>query len=350
MEGQSRINFSSNDYLGLATHSTVLEAVRQVLEHWGVGATSSRLISGTSVIHQDLERALAAFFGKEAALLFPSGYMTNLAVVSSLMGPGDAVIVDRLCHASIIDAVKLSGARLFVYGHTDVASARKAVERSASYRRKMLVTDSVFSMDGDFAPVNELAALCREQGVLSVLDEAHAIGVWGPEGKGLAAPGTWDILVGTLSKALGSQGGFFCASQEIVDLVINKGRPFIFTTALSPAAVAAAHASLSVIQEDEGQKKRQRLQSLAQRLRDGLQTQNHNIAHSQSHIVPILLKEVSRTLACADFLWKEGIYAPAIRPPTVHAGECRLRFSVTADHTEEDVDQLLKALSIGEKQ
>jgi len=345
--GKSLLNFSSNSYLGLARHPQVLEAVRQVLEHWGVGAASSRLISGTSVIHQDLERALAAFLKTEAALLFPTGYMANLGVVTALVGPGDAMIMDRLCHASLVDAARLSGARLFVYAHADAAEAEKALERARGYRRRLLVTESLFSMNGDFAPLATLAALARKTDTLTLVDEAHAIGVYGYHGSGiLGSEGMddrWDVVVGTLSKALGSQGGFAAGSQDLMDMMINKSRSFIFTTGLSPACVAAAGAALSLIQEDPS--RRNHLQRISARLRDGLKTQGWNILGSESHIVPILLGEASKALSGAETLWNAGIFAPAIRPPTVHAGECRLRFSVTAEHTEEDVESLLAILN-----
>jgi 8-amino-7-oxononanoate synthase len=341
IDGKSFLNFSSNNYLGLARHPQVLEAVKQVLEHWGVGATSSRLISGTSVIHQDLESALAAFLKKDAALLFPTGYMANLGVITSLVGPGDAVVMDRLCHASLVDAARLSGARLLVYAHADPASAEQALERAKTFRRRLLVTESVFSMDGDFAPFAELAALAKKCDAISLVDEAHAIGLWGSAGQGLTTD--FDIVVGTLSKSLGSQGGFVAGSADLIDTLINKARSFIFTTGLSPACVAAAQAALSLIQEDP--RPREHLQKMSAHLRDGLKALKFNILNSQSQIIPILLGEAADALGFAQRLQDAGIFAPAIRPPTVHAGECRIRFSVTAEHTEEDIDLVLKALS-----
>ncbi len=341
IDGKPLLNFSSNNYLGLSRHPQVLEAVRQVLEHWGVGATSSRLISGTSIIHQDLESALAAFLNKEAALLFPAGYMANLGVISSLVGKGDAVVMDRLCHASLVDAVRLSGARLFVYGHCDVAAAEQALVRAASFKRRLLITESLFSMDGDFAPLAGLSQLCKTHGAVSLVDEAHAIGVFGDQARGISSG--WDVVVGTLSKALGSQGGFVAGSRDLIETLINKARAFIFTTGLSPVCIAGAHAALSLIQEDP--KPREHLQKMSAALRDGLKGLGFNILTSQSQIVPIRLGEADAALTCAAHLLQAGIYAPAIRPPTVHAGECRLRFSVTAEHSEEDIDKLLKALT-----
>ncbi len=335
VEGRSLLNFSSNNYLGLARHPQVVEAIKEVLNHWGAGATSSRLISGTSIIHQDLESALGAFVGKEAALLFPTGYQANLGVVTSLVHPGDAVVMDRLCHASLVDAVRLSGARLFVYKHADVEDAEHALQRAASYRRRLFVTESLFSMNGDFAPLAELSQLARTYDAISLVDEAHAMGVWD------LAKG-WDITVGTLSKSLGSQGGFVAGTRELVDSLINTARSFIYTTGLSPACVAAAQAALSLTQEDSTP--RARVQELSTKLREGLKLQGWNILHSQSQIVPIFLGEADVALRTAERLNQAEIYAPAIRPPTVHVGESRIRFSVTSDHKAADIDQLLNTL------
>jgi 8-amino-7-oxononanoate synthase len=336
INGRSLINFSSNNYLGLARHPQVVEAVKQVLDHWGAGATSSRLISGSSVIHQDLESALAAFVRREAALVFPSGYMANLGVLTALSGPGDAIVMDRLCHASLVDAARLSGARLFVYHHADASDARQVLARAGKYPRRLLVSESLFSMDGDFAPLEDLQAAARETGALSIVDDAHALGVWTSPTEG------WDVVVGTLSKALGSQGGFVAASREVIDLLVNKARSFIFTTGLSPLCVAAAQAALSLIQQDP--EPAAHVKKLSARLRGGLKQSGFNILGSQSHIVPVLLGEAPAALACAEHLYQAGFFVPAIRPPTVHAGECRIRLSVTAEHTEADIDQLLSAL------
>jgi 8-amino-7-oxononanoate synthase len=347
IDGNPLLNFSSNNYLGLARHPQVLEAVKQVLEHWGVGATSSRLISGTSVIHQDLESALAAFLHQKAALLLPAGYMAHHGVMTSLVGPGDAVVLDRLCHASLVDAARLSGARVFVFTHRDIHAAEKALKRMKSYRRRLLVTESLFSMNGDFAPLRALADLAHHYGAMTLLDEAHAIGVWGFHGRGVLGmegmDDRWDVIVGTLSKALGSQGGVVAGSHELIETLMNKARSFIFTTGLSPACVAAAQAALALVQEDAGP--RAHVQKLSGHLREGLRLQGWDILHSESQIVPILLGDAKSALACADHLYRAGIFAPAIRPPTVHDGECRIRFSVTSEHTLADVDQLLKVLS-----
>ncbi len=335
---KSFINFSSNNYLGLARHPQVVEAAKEVLGHWGAGATSSRLISGTTILHQDLESALAAYMEQESALLFPTGYQANLGVITSLVGAGDAIVMDRLCHASLVDAAKLSGARLFVYPHADAAGAENVLKRTASYRRRLLVTESLFSMDGDFAPAQELLALAKAHDAISMIDEAHAIGVW-DHAKG------WDISVGTLSKALGSQGGFVASSKDLIELLINKARSFIYTTGLSPICLAAAQTALGLFQEDP--KPRTKVRALSKLLRETLQAQGWNTLGSESQIVPLFAGSVEEALRLAALLKEAGFFAPAIRPPTVHAGECRLRFSVTADHDEEQIKQLAASLKPG---
>jgi 8-amino-7-oxononanoate synthase len=342
IDGRSYVNFGSNNYLGLTRHPRVLEAVHQAVQTWGTGAGASRLLSGTTRLHDAFEQTLAAFFKKEAALVFPAGYMANLAVVTALVGPGDAVIADRLCHASLIDAVRLSGARLFVYKHVDVEDAERALKRAQSHRRRLLITESLFSMDGDFAPLDQIVPLAHVYDAIMLVDEAHAIGVWGPGGRGLSPAGV-DIVVGTLSKSLASQGGFICASRPLIDLLVNKSREFIFTTGLSPMCVAAAQGALAVLQEEEALGRR--VQDLSGRLREGVRHLGFQTLGSKSQIVPILLGSDESALRAAAHLWGQGFYAPAIRPPTVHAGECRLRFSVMAGHTEGMIDQLLNSLT-----
>jgi 8-amino-7-oxononanoate synthase len=340
--GKPLLNFSSNDYLGLSRHPRVVESVQQVIQHWGIGATSSRLIGGTSIIHQDLEAALAAFMQMESALIFPTGYMANVGVITSLVGPGDAVIMDRLCHASLVDGARLSGARLFVYQHRDAEEAERVLARTATYRRRLLITESLFSMDGDFAPLAELAAAGERYGAIRLVDEAHALGVWGMNGQGVRDAAQWDVVIGTLSKALGSQGGFVASSREVIETLVNNARTFIFTTGLSPVSVAGAHAALSIVQEDE--MLRQRVIGLATQLRDALGADGWDTLGSQSQIVPVFLGSAERALEVAEKLQAAGVFAPAIRPPTVHAGQCRVRFSVTAEHTESDLGKVIDAL------
>jgi 8-amino-7-oxononanoate synthase len=336
--------FASNDYLGLSQRPEVIEAAADALRTWGAGAGGSRLLTGSHALHRDLEAKLAACLGKEAALVFPSGYMANLAAVTSLVGPGDAIVADRLCHASLIDAARLSGARVFVYAHADAGHAEQALARAKGYRRRLLITESLFSMDGDVAPLEALAAAARRHEAITLLDEAHAVGVWGPKGEGFAASAKigFDVLMGTLSKSFGAQGGFVCASRTVTDWIVNKGRSFIFTTGLSPAVAGAASKALEVSQG--GGHLREKVHRLAARLRTGLQSIGLDTLDSTSQIVPVWIGEAGETRRVADALLEQGFYAPAIRPPTVRAGSCRLRLSITANHLEKDIDGLLSAL------
>ena len=341
------LNFSSNNYLGLARDPRVVAAAKEAIDTWGSGATSSRLLSGTTELHQKLEDALARFLGREAALVFPSGYMANLAAITTLVGPSDAIVMDRLCHASLVDAARLSRARLFVYKHADAEDAERVLARNHGYRRRLLLTESLFSMDGDFAPLPALLAAAQKHEALSVVDEAHALGVWGPQGRGLAAVGEgvttgWDVVLGTLSKSFGSQGGVVASSREFIDLLISKARSFIFTTGLAPASVGAALKALEIIEKADAERVilKQRSSFLLQQLKScGL-----NTLQSRSQIIPAMFGSIEATMKVAAALENKGIYAPAIRPPTVPAGECRIRFSLTTEHTDEHLKTVIQAM------
>lgn len=345
-QGRRYRNFSSNNYLGLAKHPRVLEAAAQALMRYGAGATSSRLISGTLDLHRELEETLARFKGTEDCLVFPTGYMTNVGTIPALVGPGDAVIADRLNHASILDGVKLSGARLFVYGHKDTEALERLLKRAKNYKKKLVVTDSLFSMDGDLAPLPQIEELTHRHGGWLMIDEAHATGVLGEQGRGaaehFALEGKIDIMMGTLSKALGSLGGFVCGSTPLIDLLRNKARSFIYTTALNPASCGAALASLALVREEP--ERREKLMRSAVRLRQSLKRLGLDSMGSESQIIPVFLGNIDRALGTAKILEEEGVFAPAIRPPTVPADQCRIRISLTADHTDEDVNALEAAL------
>jgi len=329
------ISWGSNDYLGLSQHPAVLDAAQAALRQYGAGAGASRLVSGHTPLHAKLESILAAYFDQEAALVFPSGYMTNLGVLTTLAGEGDALILDRLCHASLIDAARLSKARLFVYPHRDVAGAEKALKRARDYGRRLLVTESVFSMDGDLAPLAELRSLAREHHATLVVDEAHSLGMQ-------ALPVQADVVIGTLSKALGSQGGFVAASHAVVDQLVNHARSFIFTTGLAPACVGAARESIRLIKE--GVVSGAPVQRLADTLRQGLQAQGWNTGDSTTQIIPVIVGSAERVMALSERLRQRGHDAPAIRPPTVPEETCRLRLSVTAFHTDHSVQNLLSTI------
>ena len=345
--GRTVLQFASNNYLGLANDPRVREAAAKALERWGWGAGASRLVAGHTEAHANLEADLAEFKHAEAALVFPTGYMTNLGVVTALVSRGDVVFSDRENHASIVDAVRLSGAQLVRYAHADAGAADLAVRKHGTHSgRRLLVTDTVFSMDGRLAPLAELAETCRRDGCMLVLDEAHATGVLGPTGAGLAEAlgleGGVTASVGTLSKALGGIGGFVAASREVCDLLVNRARPFIYSTALPAAACEAARAALAIVRTEP--ERRKRVLGLADALRARLRERGFDAGSGSAPIVPVLVGEPERALALASGLLERDIFCPAIRPPTVPRGTSRLRVSLSAEHTEEDVARLVAAL------
>lgn len=347
MRGREMVCFCSNNYLGLADDPAVKRAAVEAVGRWGWGAGASRLITGTMTPHQELELRLAAFKGTEAALVCSTGYQANLAAVRSLAGEGDVVLLDKLNHASIIDAARGSGAVVRVFPHRDYAKLERLLERTAGAKRRVVVTDSLFSMDGDLADLPRLAEIKRRYDALLVIDEAHATGVLGTGGRGLAelqgVEHEIDLTVGTLSKALGGIGGFLAGSREVIDWVINTAGAFIYTTALPPAACAAAMASLEVIEREP--QRRARVLALADRLREELSRRAWDLGDSQSQIVPLMVGSAASALELAARLEGDGVLAPAIRPPTVPAGRSRIRISLCAHHRDEDLDLLLESLS-----
>ena len=321
------VSFGSNDYLGLSQHPAVVAAAHDALDRGGTGAGSARLVAGARPLHRRLEQALAAWKGADAAVLFPTGYAANLGVLGVFGGPGVTVVSDELNHASIVDGCRLSRSRVVVARHLDVAAVERAVRRAPG--RAVVVTESVFSMDGDVAPVDELAEVCRRAGALLVVDEAHA--VLGPD-----VPSSPDVLrVGTLSKALGSLGGFVAGPATLCDLLVNRARTFVFTTASTPADSAAALAAVEVVRSAEGDALRTRLRANVDRLRPG----------HPSPIVPVVVGDEVAALAAASSLLDGGLLVPAIRPPTVPPGTSRLRVSLSAAHTADQVDRLAAALA-----
>ena len=326
-DGTVVVSFASNDYLGLSQHPSVLAAAHEALDRWGTGTGSSRLVVGDRPVHAELERSLAEWRGTDAALVTPSGYQANLAVLTSF-GVGARIVSDELNHASIIDGARLSGAEVTVYRHLDVDHAAQLVRSAPG--RVVVVSDSVFSMDGDVAPVADLSEVCANSHALLILDDAHAVfEVESP------VPGTDCIRVGTLSKSLGSQGGYVAASRPYIDLLVNRARSFIFSTGLAPASAAAALAAVRICQSGVGRQLRTRLRGHVDIIRDG----------HPSPILPVVLGDESRALAASDRLLAEGLLVPAIRPPTVAPGTCRLRVSLSAAHRADDVTRLAKALA-----
>jgi 8-amino-7-oxononanoate synthase len=329
-DGPRPVSFASNDYLGLTRHPAVVEAAAAALERWGTGAGSARLIAGSRPVHAELEAELADWKGTEAALLFPTGYAANLGVLDALGGPDVTVFSDERNHASIIDGCRLSRADVEVYRHRDVEQLASMLDCACGKGRRLLVvTDTVFSMDGDVAPVDDLAEVCARRGALLVLDEAHA--VLGPD-PGLA--GLDHLRVGTLSKTLASLGGFVAGGRAFVDLLVNRARPFVFTTASPPADAAAALAALRVLRSTEGQALVARLRGHVERVEPG----------HPSPIVPVFLGSEDRAMAASAAMLERGLLVPAIRPPTVAPGTARLRVSLSAAHTDEQVAILIEGL------
>ncbi len=347
VEGRRLCCLCSNNYLGLANHPHVVRAVSEAVERWGWGAGASRLVSGHMTPHAELEARLAAFKRTEAAIVLPTGYQANLAAVRALAGPGDVVLLDKLNHASLIDAARGSGAVVRVFPHRDDAKLERLLERTMDARRRVIVTDSVFSMDGDVADLPRLVELKRRYDALLCVDEAHATGVFGAGGRGLAemmgVEGDVDVVVGMLSKALGGIGGFIAASRGFVDWVINVAGAFIYTTALPPAACAGASAALDIVEREP--RRRERLLAMAARLREGLGGRlGWNVGGSCSQIIPLVVGEAEAAVSLSRRLEEAGFFVPAIRPPTVPRGKARLRISLTSEHSDSDLARFVEVL------
>ncbi len=345
--GKSLINFSSNNYLGLARHPVLIEASKAALEG-GTGSTASRLVTGNLALHETLEQELAKLHKLPAALLFNSGYQANLGLISSLAGPEDIIISDRLNHASVIDGCRLSRAQIRVAEHASPASVAQLLGTSGSARRRFVITDSIFSMDGDLAPLRELRALCDEHKAWLIVDEAHAVGALGPNGAGICAEAEIeaDALVGGLGKAFGSYGGYVAGSSELCEFLLNRARSFVFSTALPPAVAGASLAALRLLAGAEGAGLRSDLQARIAQLREGLQSIGLlEKGAGASAIFPIIVGEAAEALQASQKLAEAGVFCQAIRPPTVEEGRSRLRVALCALHTQADVDLLLSSLA-----
>ena len=343
LDGRPVLLLCSNNYLGLAEHPRVRRAAAEAAMQWGAGAGASRLISGNMDLHRRLEARLAEFKGCESALLFGAGYLANTGTIAALAGKGEVVFSDELNHASIIDGCRLAAAETFVYRHCDTEHLAWGL-REAGGRGSLIVTDGVFSMDGDVAPLPELLALAREHGCRLMVDEAHATGALGPGGRGSVAAaglsGEVDVVMGTLGKALGSYGAYVCANRETVDYLVNSARSFIFSTAPPPPTIAAALAALELI---EAQPQRvERLQSNAAALREALAAEGLEVGRSQTQIVPIEVGDAERTMELCERALARGVFAQGIRPPTVPEGASRLRFTVMASHREGELRRAAK--------
>ena len=351
---QPVLAFCSNDYLGLADHPAVTGAAARAAELFGAGAGASRLISGSMPAHGELETALAALVRLPAALLFSTGYQANLGAIASLAGPEDLIASDQANHASIIDGCRLARARIAIYRHADADAALAALRTSGSFRRRFLITESLFSMDGDRAPLGALAAHARSQAATLIVDEAHALGVLGPRGRGLCQQAgiVPDVLVGTLGKAFGSFGGFIAGSVVLREYLVNRARTFIYTTAPPPPSVAAALAGVHLALSPEGDRRREQLTSNLARLHIALAALSRPLVPSETQafddgpnpIVPIPLGSDKRAVEVGAALLARGVFARAIRPPTVPEGTARLRVTLSAGHSPADVDHLSSAL------
>jgi 8-amino-7-oxononanoate synthase len=353
--GRTLLNFSSNDYLGLANHPALKEAAVQAIHKFGAGAGASRLVCGSLAPFHELEEALAAFKGTEAALTFSTGYAAALGTITALAGKDDIVILDKLVHASIVDAAKLSGAKIRVFAHNDLNDLEEILKwangkKAESGKRKaevLVVTESVFSMDGDVAPLREIVALKEKYGAWLMLDEAHATGLYGPNRRGLAEEiGVGDqieIQMGTLGKALGASGGYVCGSRALVDLLVNRARSFMFSTAPIPALAAAATAGIRFVQSNRGRERCGMLRLLVAELNSELRAHNPK---SSSAIIPLLVGQEAKAVELSAQLREKGLFVPAIRYPSVARGSARLRVSLTAEHTGNEIDQLAKAVNM----
>ncbi|HZP44382.1 MAG TPA: 8-amino-7-oxononanoate synthase [Candidatus Binataceae bacterium] len=347
VEGRRLLMLSSNNYLGLATHPAVKEAARRALAEYGSGTGASRLVAGNLMPLTRLEQHLAAFKGVEAALVFGSGYLANIGVLGALAGPGDAVLSDELNHASLIDGCRLSRARVAVYRHRDMAHLRELLKDAGAARRRFIVTDAVFSMDGDAAPLAEIVELARAYRAAIILDEAHGVGVLGPGGRGLAAAcglaQEVDVHIGTLSKALGAYGAYVAGSSILRDYLVNRARSFIYSTGLPPAVAAAAEAALAVLEAEPALV--ERLHDNARYLRAGLEGLGFRIGPTESPILPVIVGEAEAALRLSRALLARGVYVTAIRPPTVPAGTARLRVTPIATHTRDQLDVAIAAFA-----
>jgi glycine C-acetyltransferase/8-amino-7-oxononanoate synthase len=345
LDGRDVLLLCSNDYLGLAGHPTIRTAAAEAAMRWGAGSGSARLISGNMPPHRDLELRLAAFKGYESALLFGSGYLANTGTIAALAGRGEIVFSDELNHASIIDGCRLSRAETFVYRHADVEHLAWGL-REASGRASLIVTDGLFSMDGDVAPLAELAELARRHDCRLMVDEAHATGALGPGGRGSVAAaglsGEVDVVVGTLGKALGSYGAYVCASAELTDYLLNAARSFVFSTAPPPPAAAAAQAALELLEAHP--ERVERVAVNAATLRRALAAEGLPVSGSGAQIVPMAIGDANLTMSLCQRLLEGGIFAQGIRPPTVPRGTSRLRFSVTATHRRAELEDAAKLI------
>lgn len=348
VEGKEMLLLCSNNYLGLADHPALKEAAIKAVEKYGVGTGASRLVSGTMELHELLEEQIASFKGTERALLFNSGYAANTGVIPALAQKGDVIFSDKLNHASIVDGCLLSRAQLVRYPHNDITFLRRRLAESCGGGRRIIITDGVFSMDGDMARLAELVALKKEFGALLMVDDAHGTGVLGSTGRGTAEyfglSAEVDIAMGTLGKALGGFGAFIASSNEIIDYLVNRARSFIYSTSLPPAVLAAASAAFKLVDSGEGTGLRLRLAENSAYLRNSLAEAGFDTLTSETQIVPVFVGGTQLTMEFSRALLAEGVFVQGIRPPTVPVGSSRLRFTLMASHSLADLQQVVAAV------
>jgi len=345
MTGRQILLLASNDYLGLAGHPEVIQSAIEATQRFGAGAGASRLISGSLPSHQELESALAQFKGTEAALIFSSGYLANIGTIPALSEQGGLILADRLCHASLIDGCRLSAADFRIYRHNDTAHVQSLLAKRRRSRRTLIVTDGLFSMDGDLAPLPELSRLAQDYEAELYIDDAHGTGVMGPHGRGtvehFGLEAQIPFQMGTLGKAFGSSGAYFAGPSSLIRVLMSTSRSFIFTTAPPPSSAAAATAALRILQREP--ERRARLWNNRERLFTGLTQLGFCLSPSVSPIMPILVGNAETALSFAEHLFAEGVYAPAIRPPTVPDDTSRIRVTVTSEHNSDHIDHAISA-------
>jgi len=348
IEGKRYILLASNNYLGLTTDPKVKEAARRALEKYGTGSGGSRLVSGSSDLHRELEERITGFKKTEAAILFSSGYLANVGTISALVEPGGVIYSDELNHASIIDGCRLSHAEIKIYKHCDVEHLNSLLASNESKNKKLIVTDTVFSMDGDLAPVPELVELAEKYGCMLMIDEAHATGVLGKRGSGATEYfGIEDrvpIVMGTLSKAVGSLGGYVAGSKKLIDFLRNRARTYIFDTSLPASSLAASLAAIDIIEFEL--ERRKHLWHLIEKFKSGLKKIGLELLPSHSAVIPVLIGEAQPALDFARLLRENGVFTPAVRPPSVPTGKCRIRATLMATHKEEHIERALRAFKV----
>ncbi len=351
LEGRDLLLFCSNDYLGLSRHPRVIRAAQKALKVHGVGAGAARLISGTTSAHAALEKKIAQFKGKESALVFGSGFLANLGILTAFAGEGDVIIMDKLCHASLVDGARLSKAELRVFPHKNYKKCEELLQKTKVARRRILVTETVFSMDGDLADLKELIRFKEKYSALLIVDDAHGTGVLGKHGRGATEAGNLskriDIIMGTLSKAIGGLGGFVAADKMLIDTLINFARPFIFATALPPHLCVAAREAFCVIEEEPVLRKK--LWANIHQVHKGLAELGLSVAKPESAIIPIMVGDEGKAVETFERLLAQGVFIPAVRYPTVPKGKARLRVTVSATHTRQDITGLTKAFARAKK-